>query len=124
MASLKELQPWLQPYAQYLKTVADFYAQDKTLRDWGGDFYVTSVYRSAREQQVLYDRYLRGESRIPAAPPGRSAHQLRLAFDMLRNSVDPYDDWLLHWLGRVWQSWGGVYGGANNDPIHFQAPLA
>jgi hypothetical protein len=25
-------------------------------------------------------------------------------------------------LGQVWQSWGGVWGGALNDPIHFEYP--
>jgi hypothetical protein len=25
-------------------------------------------------------------------------------------------------LGQVWQSWGGVWGGAFNDPIHFEFP--
>ena len=25
-------------------------------------------------------------------------------------------------LGSVWQSWGGIWGGAFNDPIHFEYP--
>jgi hypothetical protein len=25
-------------------------------------------------------------------------------------------------LGTVWESWGGVWGGALNDPIHFEYP--
>ena len=124
MASLDELQPWLQPYAKYLLKVGNYYASDPTIHDWGGHFYVSSTYRSYRQQARLYERYMRGLSRIPAAPPGRSAHHLRLAFDMVRNSVDPYQDDLLHWLGHVWTTWGGQYGGATHDPVHFQAPLA
>jgi hypothetical protein len=25
-------------------------------------------------------------------------------------------------LGQLWQSWGGIWGGAFNDPIHFEYP--
>jgi hypothetical protein len=25
-------------------------------------------------------------------------------------------------LGKIWEGWGGVWGGAFNDPIHFELP--
>lgn len=42
---------------------------------------VTSGYRSLQEQQHLYNRFLRGESRYPANRPGNSAHNYGLAWD-------------------------------------------
>jgi hypothetical protein len=38
---------------------------------------------------------------------------------MVIAGMDPQD---LADLGTVWQSWGGVWGGALNDPIHFEYP--
>ncbi len=77
---------------------------------------VTSTLRSNFEQKRLYERYLRGESRYPAAPPGTSAHEYGWAFDLLvAGEQNQYD------LGQVWQSWGGVWGGSK-DPIHFEMP--
>jgi len=34
--------------------------------------------------------------------------------------VEPYE--ALPEVGRVWTSWGGQYGGAYNDPVHFGLP--
>ena len=75
---------------------------------------LTSTRRSRSEQIQLYTAYLRGESRYPAAPPGRSMHELGLAFDYV---ADPQ---ILEELGRIWTSVGGVWGG-RVDPIHFEA---
>ena len=80
---------------------------------------VTSARRSIQKQQQLYDRYLRGETVIPAAPPGRSLHGHGLAFDLARIGKNPLDDPLLNWLGEVWEYIGGKYGG-RRDPVHFQ----
>jgi LAS superfamily LD-carboxypeptidase LdcB len=105
MSSLDDLEPWLVPYAKYLVSLG------------GAAIQVTSVYRSTAEQTRLYRRYLAGQSKYPAAPPGSSWHEYRRAWDM----IGPPD--LLEALGRTWQSWGGTWGGAfsHEDPIHFQA---
>ena len=110
MADLRTLHPWLVPYARHLLNLGKQY--DPLL-------VVTSARRSYAKQASLYEKWLRGESEIPAAPPGRSLHQHGLAFDMARIGKDPIGDPLLNWLGRVWESWGGQHGGAR-DPVHFQ----
>jgi hypothetical protein len=78
---------------------------------------VTSTLRSRAEQKRLYDRYLQGLQRLPVAPPGRSAHEFGYAFDMI---VTPWE--ALTDVGYTWQSWGGVWGGEFNDPVHFEYP--
>ncbi len=77
---------------------------------------LTSTLRTHMEQEKLYRRYLAGLSRFPAAPPGTSAHEYGYAFDLLVEGDQNQFD-----LGSVWQSWGGIWGGAR-DPIHFQLP--
>jgi len=110
MASLNDLHPELVPWARWIYQLGKSY--DPRL-------VVTSGFRSAAKQQRLYDKYRRGESAIPAAPPGRSLHQFGLAFDLARIGKDPLTDPLLNWLGRVWEHYGGRHGG-NRDPVHFQ----
>lgn len=102
MAELRELEPWLAPYAVALVR----YFPRLT---------VTSVYRSYSQQLELYRN--RARNRYPVAPPGRSWHGYRRAWDM----VGPPED--LARAGAVWESWGGTWGGKfrNLDPIHFQA---
>lgn len=95
------LQPWLRPYAIYLHQVAQQYGLQPR---------VTSVYRSWGKQRVLYERYLRGESQLPAAPPGRSKHQYGQAFDMVTNNPTA--------LGNFWRQMGGKWYA--NDPPHFE----
>ena len=113
MADLRTLHPYLQPYAQYLLAVGKHY---------DGRLVVTSARRSIAKQSQLYNDYIRGLSAIPAAPPGRSLHQHGLAWDMARIGKDPLGDPLLAWLGAVWSSWGGQWGGAR-DPVHFQVRI-
>jgi len=113
MASLKQLHPQLVPPARYLYAIGKYY--DPLL-------VVTSGFRSASKQSKLYAKWLSGESLIPAAPPGRSLHGYGLAFDLARIGKDPFNDPLLNWLGAVWESWGGRYGGAR-DPVHFQVRM-
>lgn len=88
-------------------------------------FVITSARRSAAEQRALYARYLRqvaaGEPAYTTAVPGTSAHERGLAVDIVRLTVDPRSDELLHEAGRVWQQLGGRWGG-DADPIHFGAP--
>lgn len=77
---------------------------------------VTSTFRTLTEQALLYDRYLRGDAPFVAAAPGYSLHNYGLAFDLVVNSPEAQA-----WLGRVWQSWGGRWGGAFNDAPHFDS---
>lgn len=113
MADLGTLDPRLVPYAKYLYQVG---------KQYDGRLVVTSARRSMAKQQRLYNDYLRGISKIPAAPPGKSLHQLGLAFDLARIGKDPLNDPLLNWLGAVWTSWGGRWGG-QRDPVHFQPSI-
>ena len=62
---------------------------------------VTSVFRTRQQQAVLYDRYLRGMSLLPAAPPGKSLHEKGLAFDMV--TEDPST------VGATWKALGGQW---------------
>ncbi len=110
MASLRDLHPDLVPWARWIYSLGKSY--DPLL-------VVTSARRSAAKQQRLYDAWRSGESRIPAASPGRSLHEYGLAFDMARIGKDPLNDPLLDWLGQVWTSVGGRHGG-KRDPVHFQ----
>lgn len=108
MISLSALIPQLQPFAQALINAAS---------QAGMSPRVTSTRRSTAEQARLYRRYLAGQSQYPVAPPGTSAHEFGYAFDMIVNYAE-----YLPQLGQLWQSWGGVWGGAFNDPIHFEFP--
>ena len=110
MADLRMLHPQLVEAARYLYAIGKYY--DPLL-------VVTSGFRSQAKQAELYRRYVKGFSKIPAAPPGRSLHGYGLAFDLARIGKDPFTDPLLAWLGAVWESWGGRYGG-QRDPVHFQ----
>lgn len=110
MADLRTLRRDLVPWAKYLYEIGKSY--DPLL-------VVTSAYRSPQKQQKLYQRWITGQSEIPAAPPGRSLHGHGLAFDLARIGKNPIGDPLLHWLGAVWESWGGKHGGVR-DPVHFQ----
>lgn len=113
MASLSELEGWLQPFARYLVQVAEYN---------GFQVHVTSVYRSDAKQAQLYRRYQRclqeGGDCLPAAPPGRSNHRLRRAFDIVATTGmrSPQQ----RALGELWRRMGGTWGG-DRDPVHFEA---
>ena len=113
MANLKTLHPQLVPWARWI------YQGGKS---YDGRLVVTSARRSPRKQQRLYEKYLRGESQIPAAPPGTSLHESGLAFDLARIGIDPMNDALLNWLGMIWEQVGGRHGG-QRDPVHFQVRM-
>jgi len=104
--TLNQLVPPMVPWAERLLKVA---------HQLGYGVSVTSVRRSRGLQAKLWRDYQLGRSRYPAAPPGRSKHELGLAFDIVGNPQH-----LAH-LGRIWESWGGIWGGHFNDPIHFEA---
>ena len=107
----RELDPWFAPYANYLYDVA--------LAN-GLSPVVTSAFRSIQKQATLYDRYLRGLSDLPAAPPGRSLHNYGLAFDLVVHSG--YRSDAQEALGRFWRSIGGHW--YPSDPVHFEAPVS
>lgn len=107
MSLLDTLDPAIRPYAQDLFDLA----QSQGLHPR-----VTSARRSHAKQEALYSAYQKGLSRYPAAIPGNSAHEYGLAFDM----VIPDPGYQLG-AGKLWVSWGGVYG-HEEDPIHFEYP--
>ena len=109
MADLNTLDYRLVPYAKWLYAVGKYY---------DGRLVVTSAFRSPAKQAELYQKWLTGQSPIPAAPPCRSLHNYGLAFDLARLGVDPMSDPLLKWLGSVWVQVGGSHGG-ERDPVHF-----
>jgi hypothetical protein len=51
------------------------------------------------------------------APPGLSAHEFGLAFDMVVSPMAALAD-----VGSVWIDWGGGWNGA--DAVHFEYPGA
>jgi len=110
VADLGTLHPELIHYAKYLYKIGKYYDQKLV---------VTSARRSSSKQALLYARWKQGLSDIPANRPGTSLHEYGLAFDLARIGVDPLADPLLNWLGAVWTSWGGRWGG-ERDPVHFQ----
>jgi hypothetical protein len=101
-----QLAPELRPYAEALLAA---------LNDAGASPRVTSTLRSVATQKRLYDTYVAGNSKYPAAPPGFSPHEHGWAFDLSVNN----DGWLPP-AGDLWESWGGTWGGRFRDPIHFE----
>src|SRR6266849_7787806 len=100
---LGSLESWLEPYATQLVNIAA--AAGLSPR-------VSSARRSHAQQALLYRRFLAGQSRFPAAPPGRSAHELGLAFDLWVN-----DDSQPAAFGQVWEPPGGPSAGRFHHPI-------
>ena len=102
MADLSALDSRFRPWAEALYSVA---------RQYGLNPVVTSTKRSLATQRRLYRRWQSGQSPYPAAVPGTSLHEHGLAFDMWADDMA--------WLGKVWEYWGGVWGGPT-DPVHYQ----
>lgn len=109
MPSLSTLEPWLQPWANWIFR----YGQSLD-----GRLVVTSARRSWEKQLELRMKYLSGESEIFAAMPGFSKHEIGQAFDLAQVGIDPFDSRLLPWLGKWWTHYGGRWGG-QADPVHF-----
>lgn len=101
--SFAGLQWWGIPYAQWLYQVAELNGLNPR---------ITSVFRTYQQQAVLYQRYLRGLSSLPAAPPGHSRHERGLAWDMVTANPSA--------LGQLWNSMGGRW--FPSDPVHFELP--
>jgi len=110
MADLGTLDSQLVPWAKWIYGVGKYY---------DGRLVVTSSRRSRAKQAELRHLWESGQSPIPANRPGTSLHEFGLAFDLARLGKDPLNDPLLNWLGRVWESVGGRWGGIR-DPVHFQ----
>lgn len=115
MSALAGLEPWLQPSAESFYS----YVAVPTAKHYGCAAQITSVRRSRAEQTKLYRRYLSGQSRFPAAPPGRSLHEHGRAFDMVVMQGRTLRRDILTALGHYWQSLGGRW--YPSDVIHFEA---
>jgi len=105
---LTQLAPFMQQAAQVLVNA---------VRAAGYPITVTSVLRTRATQERLYRDFILGRSKYPAAKPGTSPHERGLAFD-----VAAHPD-VLREMGRIWESWGGTWGGRFKDPIHFEVRL-
>lgn len=108
--SLSGLRSFFRPWARDLVSVAS---------RAGVQPRVTSTLRSYSYQARLYRDYLAGRNAYPVAPPGSSAHELGLAFDMVTSPMSALIE-----LGRVWEEWGGVWGGRFGDEVHYEFPGA
>jgi D-alanyl-D-alanine carboxypeptidase len=100
--------PQMQPYATELLRVA---GQARLAPR------ITSARRSTALQARLYRNYLAGAATYPVAPPGTSSHEFGFAFDMVTSPLEALSE-----LGVLWESWGGVWGGRFQDPVHFEYP--
>ena len=80
---------------------------------------ITSGFRTRGQQQYLYNRYINGNSMLPAVPPDHSAHEYGWAVDLV---VTPNE--YQQAVGEAWvKYWGGSFGG-RSDPVHFELPGA
>ncbi len=95
-----------------LKTKLIAAATDYSAATGGKKLIINSGKRSLEEQQKLYDDYTSGKSKIPAAPPGQSKHQLGQAVD-IQNYTDPAALKALQRAG-LFQKYG------SKDPVHFE----
>jgi hypothetical protein len=75
---------------------------------------VTSGLRTNGEQLRLYQLYLAGRSRLPAAPPGRSAHNYGLAIDVWAGNGQQEA------MMTILRAFGGET--VSGDPPHIQYP--
>jgi hypothetical protein len=78
---------------------------------------ITSTIRTNAEQTRLYRRFLAGNQSYNVAPPGQSAHEYGLAFDLVVSPLSALED-----VGRYWLDLGG--GWSNFDAVHFEYPGA
>lgn len=90
------------------------------------DLWITSGYRSFKEQEKLYNNHLQGISHLPAVAPGHSWHNFGLAFDVnakdIRgNIINSSNTEIFQKIGeagrRIGLKWGGDF--KKKDPVHF-----
>lgn len=79
----------------------------------GIQFFITSTVRSFVEQLKLFLRFKAGQSRFPAAPPGKSTHQLGIAVDLVPKDPSTLDD-VVELMFRHGFKWAGP-----RDRVHF-----
>jgi LysM repeat protein len=87
--------------------------RDDSLSNYGVDLYPAgpvSAYRTAEQQQELYDLYLSGQG-APANPPGTSSHETGTAVDLadpvMRDVVDQIGT-AYGWAGTIPSEWWHV----------------
>jgi len=90
--------------------------RDDSLSNYGVDLYPAgplSGYRTAEQQQELYDLYLSGQG-APANPPGTSTHELGVAVDLaepiMRDVIDEIGS-AYGWAGTIPSEWWHVAHG-------------
>lgn len=103
---------------------------------------VASGYRTAQEQQQIYDNKIdeyiskgysesdaKTEAEYWAAMPGTSEHQLGLAVDINADGINSYGDEVYDWLSRNAYRYGFIYRyqkdkvnitGVANEPWHYR----
>jgi len=106
--SINDLVPELQPWASDLLLAAGRAGLQPR---------ITSTIRTYSEQRRLYNRFLAGQAGYPVAPPGQSAHEYGLAFDMVVSPMEALADVGAYWVGN-----GGGWSG--RDAVHFELPGA
>lgn len=93
------------------KAASDYFAAT------GKKVTVTSAVRSPEEQQKLYNDYITGKSKYPAAKPGHSKHDRGLAVDI--NSADAN---AMAGMGILAKN--GLGRPVANDPVHIEVVSA
>ena len=78
---------------------------------------VTSAVRDSAKQAELYQAYVSGKSRFPAAPPGTSKHERGLAVDISQAVADDMDR-----MGLLKKY--GLSRPVANDPVHLEVSAA
>jgi D-alanyl-D-alanine dipeptidase len=78
---------------------------------------VTSAVRDSAKQAELYQAYVSGNSKFPAAPPGTSKHERGLAVDISQAVADDMDR-----MGLLKKY--GLSRPVANDPVHLEVSAA
>ena len=78
---------------------------------------VTSAVRDSAKQAELYQAYVSGKSKFPAAPPGGSKHELGHAVDISQAVADDMDR-----MGLLKKY--GLSRPVANDPVHLEVSAA
>jgi D-alanyl-D-alanine dipeptidase len=78
---------------------------------------VTSAVRDSAKQAELYQAYVSGKSKFPAAPPGSSKHERGLAVDISQAVADDMDR-----MGLLKKY--GLSRPVANDPVHLEVSAA
>lgn len=87
-------------------------AIEESIRE-GIAFFVTSTVRSFFEQLQLFLKFKAGQSKFPAAPPGKSTHQRGIAVDLVPKKPGTLAD-VVELMRRHGFKWAGP-----RDRVHF-----